>query len=526
MGRAVLEQGGNAVDAAAAITFALNVARPQSCGIGGGGFLVYRSAKGRTAALDFRETAPARFTPKTLTRKGLHQDFTGHLTVGAPGTLAGMHAALKRYGTWSLSRTMLPAQRLASRGIRVPASLSAAMKENAPRLRKFPAAAHQFLRRGKPYRAGSLLRQPTLARTLAAIRRHGTSAFYRGTIARRIDAEMDRTRAKPIKGDRALLTARDIGRYRAVWRRPLHGTFRGSGLTTMPPPTSGGIAVLEMLNILEGFDNRASGMSSLDTLHRIIETQKLAFADRNEYVADPKFVRNPTSTLISKGYAAKRRALISPARAQKPKPGLGAYRGGKASADANPHGSTTHISVIDAAGNSVSSTCTIEQEFGSAVVARGTGFLLNNEMTDFGDPGSANEPRAGKRPRSSIAPIIASQGGRPVAVTGGAGGSQIIMGAFFAVFDRLEYGLDLPHAVDAERLDANEYPDKGIKLEQGRLAPGVVAGLRARGHKLDLLGEYGERPRVQAAGYAFATGPAKVATSDSRTDDGSLIQRR
>ena len=524
VGRSVLERGGNAVDAAAATVFALNVARPQSCGIGGGGFMVYRSAKGTPAALDFRETAPARFSPNTLTPDGLHKDFTGHLTVGVPGTVAGMQAALRRYGTRSLAQSIRPAERLARRGFAVPTSLSEAMAANADRLKLFPAAARQFLRRGQPYPAGSTLRQPDLADTLGTIRRRGPDAFYRGSIARKVDAEMDRTRAKPIAGDSALLTAGDIRRYRAKWRQPLVGSFRGRKLVSMPPPTSGGIAVLEMLNILEQYDNRASGQSSADTLHRIIEAQKLAFADRNEYVADPDFVRQPTGTLTSKQYAARRAALIDPAKANEPGPGLGPRLA--ASGAENPLGTTTHLSVIDAWGNSVALTCTIEQEFGSAVVAPGTGFLLNNEMTDFGKPGSANEARAFKRPRSSMAPIIASEAGRPIAVTGAAGGSRIIMGSLFTVFNRIEYGLPLNQAVDAERVDANEFPDKGIKVEEKRLAPGVVESLRARGHQLDLLGEYDTRPRVQAAGYRSQKGRTKDAVSDSRTDDGSLAERR
>ena len=525
VGRSVLEGGGNAVDAAAATVFALNVARPQSCGIGGGGFMVYRSAKGAPAALDFRETAPARFTPDTLTPEGLHKDFTGHLTVGAPGTVAGMEAALRRYGTRSLARSIRPAERLAERGFEVPASLSAAMADNADRLKLFPTAAKQFLRSGEPYPAGSTLRQPELARTLATIRREGPDAFYRGSIARKIDAEMDRTRAHPIPGDAALLAGTDLRRYEAKWRAPLVGSFRGRKLVAMPPPTSGGIAVLEMLNILENFDNKASGQSSADTLHRIIEAQKLAFADRGEYVADPDFVRQPTGTLTSKQYAARRAALIDPAKAGTPEPGLGP-RATVANGPENAAGTTTHLSVIDGWGNSVALTCTIEQEFGSAVVAPGTGFLLNNEMTDFGAPGSANEARAGKRPRSSMAPIIASEAGRPIAVTGAAGGSRIIMGSLFIVLNRIVYGLPLNQSVDAERVDANEFPAKGIKVEEARLASGVLESLRARGHQLDLLGEYDTRPRVQAAGYQGQDGRTKDAVSDSRTDDGSLAQRR
>jgi len=528
VGRAVLERGGNAVDAAVAATFAIGVARPQSCGIGGGGFMVYRSADGRAAALDFRETAPARFRPSTLQGEGLHEDFTGHLTVGVPGTVAGMDAALRRFGTISLSRALAPAERLARRGFRVPASLSAAMAENAPRLRLFPAAARQYLvNTRRPYRAGSRLRQPRLAATLRVIARGGPAAFYRGRIARLVVADMERTRRSPIEGDAALLALRDLARYRAKWRRPLRGSFRGQGILAMPPPTSGGIAVIQMLNVLEGYNLRRLGLSSAASLHRIIEAQKLAFADRGEYVADPDFVRVPTARLISTRYAARRRALIDPARAGSYEPGLGPFRGAAgARDDTKREGTTTHLSVIDAEGNAVALTCTIEQEFGSAVVAPRTGFLLNNELTDFGDPGTANQARAGKRPRSSMSPTIAVSNGRPLVVTGGAGGSRIIMGAMLAVLNRIEFGLDLARAVDAERVDAQAAPEGPILIEEARLAAGVLADLQARGHVFAGEGEYAERPRVQAAGYAKPRGERRLAVSDPRTDAGSLAQRR
>jgi len=531
VGRAVLESGGNAVDAAVATTFALGVARPQSCGIGGGGFLVYRAADGRAATLDFRETAPARLKPATLQGEGLHEEFTGHLTVGVPGTVSGMDAALRRFGTISLRRAVAPAERLARKGFRVPASLSAAMDENADRLKLFPAAARQYLSRGKPFRAGSVLRQPRLSATLRSIARGGPRAFYRGRTARLIVADMKRTRSKPIPGDAALLTKQDLAGYRAKWRRPLRGRFRGQGIVAMPPPTSGGIAVVQMLNVLESYNLRRLGMSSAESLHRIIEAQKLAFADRGEYVGDPDFVKVPTARLISRRYAGGRRALIDPARAGSYEPGLGAFKGGGSGAAADARevhreGTTTHLSVIDAKGNAVSLTCTIEQEFGSAVVAPRTGFLLNNEMTDFGDPGTANEARGGKRPRSSMSPTIAVSNGRPLIVTGGAGGSRIIMGALLAVLNRIEYGLDLGHAVDAERLDAQAAPAEPILIEETRLAPGVLDDLIARGHTFTGEGEYAERPRVQAAGYAKPRGERKLAVSDSRTDKGSLAQRR
>jgi gamma-glutamyltranspeptidase/glutathione hydrolase len=532
VGRRVLERGGNAVDAAVATVFALNVARPQSCGIGGGGFMVYRSAKGRSAALDFRETAPAAFTPTTLQPPGLHSDnpgdrndFTGHLTVGVPGTVAGMRAALRRYGSISLAGAIAPAERLAARGVQVSPALSKSMEDNANRLKLFPAAANQYLVGGQtPYPAGSVLKQPDMARSLHAIAKHGTAAFYRGKIARQIARDMDNTRAGPQPGDSAAMVQSDLAGYRAKWRRPVKGRYRGRGLIAMPPPTSGGIAVVEMLNLLEGFNLKAEGQSSADALHQIIESQKIAWADRNEYVADPDFVNVPGG-LTSKDYANRRRAEIDMTKAKKFAPGFGPYAPPQATA-ANDNGTTTHLSVIDRRGNAVAITCTIEQEFGSAVVAPGTGFLLNNEMTDFGKPGTANEPRAGKRPRSSMSPTIATEAGRPIVVTGGAGGSRIIMGSLFTVLNRLEYGLDLAHSVDAERVDAQNAPEKAVFMENARVDAPVVAELERRGHTFMFEGEYNLRPRVQAAGYRSPRSRVKQAVSDSRTELGSLAQRR
>jgi gamma-glutamyltranspeptidase / glutathione hydrolase len=517
VGRRVLERGGNAIDAAASTVFAMGVSRPQSCGLGGGGFLVYRGRTGRAATLDFRETAPAAFAPQTLQGPGLHKTFTGHLTVGAPGVVRGMAKALRRYGTISLARAIAPAERMARRGVTVTPALSESMAENADRLKLFPAAARQYLIGSeRPYPAGSTLRQPDMATSLSLIRRKGPRAFYRGRIARLIAAEMRRARRNPIPGDAAVMRRSDLTRYRAKWRRPLLGSFRGRGIVAMPPPTSGGIAVLEMLNILEGYDLKGMGQSSADALHLIAEAQKLAWADRAEYVGDPDFVRVPTGTLISKSYAARRRSLIDMEHAGNFGPGLGPYQ----------PGSTTHISIVDRRGNSVAVTCTIEQEFGSAVVAPGTGFLLNNEMTDFGTPGTANESRAFKRPRSSMSPTIVTQNGRPIDVTGGAGGSLIVMGTFFSVLNRVEYGLDLAHAVDAERIDAQQEPGGPIMIEDARIDPAVIADLEARGHTFMSLGEYGERPRVQAAGYRSPSGgPLKDAVSDPRAEAGSLAER-
>jgi gamma-glutamyltranspeptidase / glutathione hydrolase len=516
VGRDVLEHGGNAVDAAASTVFALGVARPQSCGIGGGGFMVYRDHNGSVATLDFRETAPAKITSTTFTGPGLYQTFTGHTTVGVPGVVAGMNAALKRFGTISLRRAIAPAEQLAQNGITVLPSLADSIAANQNRIKLFPATAAQYLHDdGTPYAAGETLRQPDMARSLQRIMDDGPSAFYAGKIAHQIVDDME---APKLEGEQGLMTLDDLKAYRAKWRTPLIGSYRGREIDAMPPPTSGGTAILEMLNVLEGFDLASAGMSSADAIYDTAEAQRIAWADRNTYLGDPDFVSIPPQ-LTDKGYAAQRRAEIDPAQTHAYAPGsFPAAAGG----DANPNGSTTQMDVIDRHGNTVSLTCTIEQEFGSAVVAPHTGFLLNNELTDFSSPGTANEPAPHKRPRSSMSPTIVAQGGVPILATGGAGGSRIIMGALETILDVVDFGQDLPHAVDAERFD-----DQGsatLEIEDARVDPAVLAALENRGYTLSRKGEYNIRPRVQLAGIDPLTG-LRTAVSDSRSDQGSLAQR-
>ena len=524
VGRAVLEAGGNAADAAAATVFAIGVARPQSCGIGGGGFAVYRSASGRARTLDFRETAPAAFRRDSLQGPGLHTEFTGHLTVGVPGTVAGMDALVSRYGRLSLADVIAPAERLAREGFRVPASLSKAMADNAKRLRLFPAARAQYLLPGDlPYAPGATLRQPELGATLRQIRRRGPGAFYGGPIARAVVRDMRSPR--PETRDPGLLTVKDFAAYRAKWRDPVQGTYRGRRVIGAPPPTSGGIAIIEMLNILSRFDLGAAGPGSADALHLLAEAQKIAFADRGAYVADPDFVRVNTPSLISTVYAGVRSQEIDGQRAKTYGPGQGP--------PTRPGESTTHISVIDREGAAVAVTCTIEQEFGSAVVAPGTGFLLNNELTDFGAPGTANEPAPGKRPRSSMAPtIVVSPDGRPELVVGGAGGARIIMGVLQQIVNRVDFGYDIDVALDAERIDASAGAGGRLEIEEARVAPEAVAELERRGHRLTRLGQYAIRPRINAAGMLPPRSrfdeapPVSEAAADPRTDNGALAARR
>jgi gamma-glutamyltranspeptidase/glutathione hydrolase len=427
-----------------------------------------------------------------------------------------MDAALRRYGTISLRKAISPAQKLAADGITVLQSLADSITANENRIKLFPATAAQYLHAdGTPYQAGETLRQPDMARSLQRIMDDGPSAFYNGVIAAQIVKDMQ---APKLEGEQGLMTRADLRAYRAKWRTPLIGSYRGREIDAMPPPTSGGTAIIEMLNVLEGFDLAGAGMSSADADYDIAEAQRIAWADRNAYLADPDFVSIPPQ-LTDKGYAAQRRAEIDPAHTHDYAPGTFPAAAG---ADFNPNGSTTQMEVIDKAGNAVSLTCTIEQEFGSAVVAPHTGFLLNNELTDFSGPGTANEPAPFKRPRSSMSPTIVAQGGVPVLATGGAGGSRIIMGALETILDVVDFGQDLPHAVDAERLD-----DQGtarLEIEDARVDPAVLSELENRGYTLSRLGEYGIRPRVQLAGIDPLTG-VRTGVSDSRSDQGTLAQR-
>src|SRR3954452_896235 len=512
IGRGVLEAGGNAIDAAAATVFALNVARPQSCGIGGGGFMVYRSRTGKVRTLDFREEAPAAIRADQFAGKGLYNAFTGHTTVGVPGVVAGMDAALARYGTISLREAIAPAEALARAGVKVTRTMATGTIDNAVRFARYPAAQAIFNPGGRPLVAGQLFRQPLLAADLRRLMRGGAAAFYRGTIARRIVTEMKGFQHPEI-GDAGLLTMDDFAAYHPVWRAPVIGTYKGAQIDAMPPPTSGGVATVEMLNLLEPLDLAGYGPESAEALHLTAEAQRIAWADRNNYLADPAYVPQPTAVLTSKAYADRRRGEMRLDRTH-------SYAPGDVNAGAGP-GSTTQVAVIDGRGDAVSLTCTIEQEYGSAVVAPGTGFLLNNELTDFGAPGTANQPAPGKRQRSSMDPLIVVRNGRPVLVTGGAGWALIIMGVFETVLDTLEYGADVPHAVDAERVD-----DQGgtrLLVEDARLDPSVLASLQSRGWTLVREGEYGPRPRVQAAGMA-ADG-TMTAVSDPRADSGSLAVR-
>lgn len=525
---AVLREGGNAIDAAVTAVFTIGVVRPEACGIGGGGFLVYRGADGTTAALDFREKSPAvgyEFSDGIgLAGTPAYTWGTGHNVVGVPGTVAGMHEALTRLGTIGLKRAVGPAVALARDGFTVSKGLAASLEYRQIDLRLFPASALAYLKGGTtPYEPGDTMLLPDYARSLELIGNGGPDAFYRGPIAEAIVAEMKRP--SPYPQDRSSLTAEDLANYRAVWRTPLIGRYRGHEVVAMPPPTSGGIATVEMLNLLEGFNLASLGASSADHLHLFGESQKIAWADRNRYVADPDLIAVPTAELTDRSYARARRKEIDRNLAKEYEPGrFDGYDSSALEGDQGTH--TTNVSVVDAAGNAVAITCTIERPLGSAVVAPTTGFLLNNELNDFSEPGTANEPAPGKRPRSSMSPTIVAKGGRPVLVTGGGGGPTIIGGVVQLVLNTVDFSMGVAQAIDAERVDARGF-GAFLNVEHSRVPEPVLSVLESRGHLLNRAGEYGGQSnpyRIVPVGLpaltavAVNTAGTRFAVSDPRGD--------
>lgn len=475
----------------------------------------------RVAALDFRERAPQRYTfTSGLTVPGatpLGDPFfgTGHNVVGVPGTVAGLAAGMRRFGRLELADVIAPAIRLARDGFPVTATTAAATATHLHRLRLYDAAARIYLKDGlAPYRPGDRLVQADYAASLAAIAQAGPDAFYRGPIAAAIVAAMETSGAYP--GDRGTLSRADLADYRPIWRRAIRAHYRDAFAYGMPAPSSGGTAMAQILNILEGFDLGRLGASSDDALHLVAEAQKLAWADRNAYLGDPAYTTIPAE-LTSEAYAARRRAEIDLRVAKTYQPGA-APAAAQLRAAGDRGGHTTHVSVIDRHGSAASITCTIEQLLGSAVVAPGTGFLLNNQLTDFDAPGTANAPAPGKRPRSSTSPTIVVRDRKPVLVSGGADGPSIIMGVVHTVLNTLDFGMDPAHAVDAQRSDARGLcAGAGLQLclEDARIPGDVVDDLRARGHQITTQGEYAPLPLVQVAGVDPRTGIRRAA-SDPR----------
>ncbi|HWP58667.1 MAG TPA: gamma-glutamyltransferase [Candidatus Acidoferrales bacterium] len=480
-GMEILRRGGNAVDAAVATAFALAVVDPASSGIGGGGFMVLYQARARTAhVLDFRERAPAQAHRDLYIKGGKvvpSLSLTGGLAVAVPSQVSGLAEAVKRFGTVSWPALLGPAIRYAREGFPLKGHLRYAVERQLASVRKSPALARIFLRAdGTPLDVGEKIVQAELAETLSALARQGPQAFYDGPIAQAI--------VEGVKKEGGVMTLEDLKSYRPVWREPLLGRYRSHVVIAMPPPSSGGVALLEMLRVLESYPLESLGHNSATYLHLLAETMKHAFADRAQYLGDPDFVQVPVQKLISKEWADKIRAKISAARTY-----AADFYGPVLSA--SEKGGTTHFSILDGAGNAVACTVTINTRFGSKVVAPGTGIILNNEMDDFsiqvGAPNTygligadANAIQPKKRPLSSMSPTIILENDRPALILGGAGGPRIISAVLQTVLNVIDFGMPVDKAVEAPRIHHQWMPNE-LAVEPG-IPPETRLSLERRGH--------------------------------------------
>jgi gamma-glutamyltranspeptidase/glutathione hydrolase len=482
VGVSVLQKGGNAVDAAVAVGFAMAVTHPFAGNLGGGGYMLIRMADGRTTFIDFRERAPEKAS------HNMYLDANGALTKdsiegwrssGVPGTVRGFEIAVSKYGKKTWVENMAPAVDLASKGFPVSYALAQGLKGSRD-LAKSPESRRIFQKNGAFYDVGETLVQPELAQTLARISKNGPNEFYEGETAKRFAEEMAR--------NGGLISLADLKSYKAIERTPLTGKYRNYTIITSPPSSSGGIALLEMMGILEGTGYEKGGSGSASAIHYAAEAMRRAYADRNQYVGDPDFVKVPIAGLLDPAYLARLRASIDPERATP----SDAVRPGK------PVGSesmeTTHYSVVDSEGNAVAVTYTLNGGYGNGITVPGLGFLLNNEMDDFASkPGTANmfglvqgEVNAiapGKRPLSSMTPTIVLKDGKLFMTAGAPGGSRISTAVLQVILNVLDFGMNVQDAIDAPRFHHQWQPDK-LSLERG-ISPDTVALLKSRGYDVD-----------------------------------------
>jgi gamma-glutamyltranspeptidase / glutathione hydrolase len=479
-GMEILKRGGNAVDAAVATALALSVVDQASSGLGGGGFMVIYIAKEKKAfALDFRETAPAAARRELYMKDGQavpSASLTGALAVAVPGEAAGLIEARRRFGSLPLSTLAAPAIKLAHGGFPLDPALRVAIERHRENMKKFPDLGRIYMPNGEMPKGGDLIRQPELAETLTAIGKEGAAVFYRGWIGQAIVAT--------IKKAGGVMTLDDLKNYRPVWREPLIGTYRDRTVIAMPPPSSGGVAILQMLNTLETYRLGDLQHNSPAYLHLLSEAMKHAFADRAQFLGDPDFVHVPVGKLTAKNYAAWIRKRIVMDKTQPP-----AYYGYH---NFNAEkGGTTHFSVIDRFGNAVACTQSVNTRFGSKLLARRAGIVLNNEMDDFAihpETGNvyglfgneANSLKPGKRPLSSMSPTIVLRGNRPEVVIGAAGGPRIITATLQSILNILDFGMPVAPAVSSPRVHHQWLPDR-LNVEPG-ITPEAKAALQQRGH--------------------------------------------
>ncbi len=513
-GVAILKQGGNAVDAAVTTALALAVTHPAAGNLGGGGFLLVRFRDGRVTFIDFRERAPAAAT------RDMYLDEAGNVlpeassvgmkAPGVPGTVAGLEYASRKYGKLRWSRVAAPAVRLARGGFTVSHELARSLSgpESSKLLGRFPESRRIFLqnrlRNGRPYRAGDRFVQRDLARTLERIRLGGAREFYHGHTARRL--------AEFMRENGGLITIEDLKDYKPAERSPLTGAYHGYQVISAPPPSSGGIVLLQMLNMLEGLPLAEKGALSADAIHLTVEAMRRAFADRAEYLGDPDFTRIPVRGLIDKQYAVTQRASIDPRRAT---PSAEVRAGNPLPYES---AETTHISVVDPEGNAAALTYTLENSYGSGVTVPGLGFLLNNEMSDFtpkpGAPnpsgliqGAANAIAPGKRPLSSMTPAILTRDGKLALVVGSPGGPTIINTVLNIILAFVDYKMGVQQAVDMPRFHHQWMPDR-IRMEALGFSPDTLALLRARGHEIELRNQWGDAHSIAVAADGTLLGAA------------------
>ncbi|MEO1078039.1 MAG: gamma-glutamyltransferase [Pseudomonadota bacterium] len=484
----VMQRGGNAIDAAIAVAFSLAVTHPTAGNIGGGGFLIHQETEGAATAYDFRETAPGASHPEMFLVDGeysreLHH--LSHLAVGVPGTVAGLHMAWKDSGSLPWKELLAPAIRQAREGIVVTDGLSRSIRRVLPRMERYAASIKKFTNDGTPMEAGQLWRQPDLAAALQRIADRGPDGFYKGKTADLIVAEMQR--------GGGIITHEDLASYKPVRRTPIRGSYRGLEILSMPPPSSGGVTLIQMLNILEGFDIAASGFGSADTLHLMVETMRRGYADRARHLGDPDFVEMPLQRLASKEYAAEQRKSIRAFVASGSSPDSFTWPAESME--------TTHFSVIDADRNAVSLTYTLEYGYGSSIVVPGGGFLLNNEMGDFNaGPGltdstgligtAANLAAPGKRMLSSMTPTILNKDGEVFMVTGTPGGRTIINTVLQTILNVVDHGASAQTAVDLGRIHHQWLPDV-IRYEKLAFSSDTIENLEQRGHSFKQINNLG-----------------------------------
>ncbi|MDY7540283.1 gamma-glutamyltransferase [Undibacterium sp. RTI2.1] len=517
VGLDMLKRGGNAVDAAVAVGFALAVVLPNAGNIGGGGFMLIHDAKsGRDIALDFREMAPIKASRdmyldkagKVIPGKSLYS----HLAIGVPGTVAGLTQALSKYGTMRLSDVIAPAIQLAEQGFEVSPHLASILDAEYDHLGAWESSKAIFFKNGKPLVAGEKLIQKDLAASLKLIAKEGASAFYQGAIAKKIVAEMAQ--------HEGIISAEDLKNYKVVEREPVKGNYRGYEIVSMPPPSSGGVHIVQMLHILEHFPIKEQGSNSAQNLHLMAETMKLAYADRSEYLGDPDFVKVPIKALTSRAYADELSKKINPEHAtpsDQIKPGkLAPYESDQ----------TTHFATADQYGNVVATTYTLNLNFGSGIVASGTGITLNNEMDDFsvkaGAPnafgllgGDANAIAAYKRPLSSMSPTIILKDGQPFLTTGSPGGSRIITTSLQIIMNVIDHDMNVAEASIAPRIHHQWMPDQ-LRVEKG-ISIDTLNILEQKGQHLKLSPTMGRTQTIQMSNQGFD------GYSDPRNPDGKTL---